>query len=141
MAEGSARQGRLVRWASGRPVVVAAIVYAILALGFVSPALFTGRTLSSSDLLWFTTPYATSKPADLKRPANPELYDEALYFQPWLQYTRAHGLNTPLWNPHQLAGEPLLGTADGTPYAPFYLPIYLLPFWTGLAVAAALKLF
>src|SRR4051794_19476772 len=141
MAEGSARQGRLVRWASDRPVVVAAIVYAILALGFVSPALFTGRTLSSSDLLWFTTPYATSKPADLKRPSNPELYDEALILQPWLQYTRAHGLHTPLWNPYQMGGVPLLGNSGGTPYGLFYLPLYLLPFWTGLALAAALKLF
>lgn len=141
MAEGSARQGRFLRWAGSRPVLVAAILYAVLALGFVSPALFTGRTLSSSDLLWFTTPYTANRPADLTRPSNPELYDEALYLQPWLQYTRDHGLHTPLWNPYQLSGGPLIGTADGVPYAPFYLPLYLLPFWTGLAIAAALKLF
>ena len=107
----------------------------------MSPALPPGHTLSSSDFLWFTTPFAATRPADLARPSSEEMYDESMFLQPWLQYTRAKGLNAPLWNPYQLGGMPLLGTANGTPYAPLYLPLYLLPFWWSLAISAALKLF
>ncbi len=138
---GGGRSARLRRWLERKPAVAAALIYACLALLFVSPALPPGRTLSSSDLLWFTTPYTASRPADLTRPSSEETYDEPLFLQPWLRYTRSHGLNTPLWNPYQMGGMPLLGTANGTPYSPLYLPVYVLPFWRGLAFDAALRIF
>jgi hypothetical protein len=135
------REGRALRWVRKRPVLAAAFAYACLALLFVSPALPPGRTLSSSDLLWFSTPYSSTRPADLTRPSTEEAFDQPLLLEPWLRYTRTHGLNAPLWDPYQMGGIPLLGTTNGTPYSPLYLPAYVLPFWRGLIFDAALKLF
>ena len=46
-----------VHWAAGRPTLVAALVYAVLAIVFLGPGLLPGKTLSSSDTLWFEPPW------------------------------------------------------------------------------------
>ena len=43
---------------TARPALVAALLYAALALLLVSPALWPGRTLSSSDAIWNSVPWA-----------------------------------------------------------------------------------
>ena len=54
-----------------RPVLAAALIYAVLSLLMVGPGLLPGKTLSNSDMFWFQPPWAGVKPAELKLPANP----------------------------------------------------------------------
>ena len=54
-----------------RPALAAALVYAVLAVLFVSPGLLPGKTLSNSDTLWFDPPWVSAKPAELTVPSNP----------------------------------------------------------------------
>ena len=62
-----------------RPLLAAALLYALLSIAFVSPALVPGKTLSASDYLWSVAPWAESRPADVDavrlelRPARPGL--------------------------------------------------------------------
>ncbi len=54
-----------------RPVLAAALIYALLALVFFGPALAPGKTLSNSDMLWFQPPWAGVKPAELEAAGQP----------------------------------------------------------------------
>ncbi len=126
---------------SSRPVLVAALVYALLAALFVSPALAPGKVFSNSDLNWFLPPFDSSRPAKLVRPANFELGDIPSVLQPFLRYGKARLPDIPLWNPHIMAGRPFLADAQSAIFSPFSLPAYILPFFSSLALIAALKLF
>jgi Bacterial membrane protein YfhO len=123
-----------------RPTLSAAVILALLALAFVSPALVPGHTLSNSDSFWFKAPWAAQRPADLTRPANPEFDDAPAVLQPFVRYTRRELPDIPLWNPYIMAGRPFLADAQSGIFSPFNLPSYLLDFWTSLAWIAALKL-
>jgi len=70
-----------------------------------------------------------------------ELADPSQVFQPFLQFTSAQLPHIPLWNPYISGGRPFLANAQSAIFSPFNLPAYLLPFWSSLAVIAALKLF
>jgi hypothetical protein len=135
----------LALWGSrlaARPVLCAAIVYAVLSLVMVGQGLLPGRTLSSSDGLWSVTPWTASKPAGV-RPlgSNFELADAVAVFQPFFQFTRSVLPDVPLWNPHLMAGRPYLADGQSAVFSPFSFPAYVLPFWKSLAAIAALKLF
>jgi hypothetical protein len=139
------RRGRAWSWLRARPALVAALVYAVLALLLVAPGLAPGRAFSSSDQLYSLVPWKHLRPDDV-RPgplggANFELQDGVFYFQPFLRYTRDQLPKLPLWNPFILGGFPFVADAQSAVFSPFSVPSYLLPFWSSLALAAALKLF
>src|SRR5215210_9604636 len=95
-----------------RPALAAALLYAALAILFVSPALLPGKTLSNSDTLWFEPPWVSAKPAELKLPSNPDLGDAARYLKPFLRRTVEEIPAVPLWNPSIVGGRPLQGNSQ-----------------------------
>jgi len=124
------------------PALVAALIYAVLSVVMVAPGLTSGHTLSGSDYLYNDAPWQSTRPASVPGlGANFELADAADVFQPFLGYTRSRLPSIPLWNPYISGGRPYLANAQSAVFSPFNLPGYLLPFWTSLAVMAALKLF
>ncbi len=135
------RARRLAATLARRPVLAAALIYALLALAFVGPALVPGRVLSNSDSFWYQPPWLGVKPASLMRPANPEVDDAPAVLQPFTQYAKARLPDVPLWNPHLMGGRPFLADAQSAVFSPFTLPAYVLPFYSALAWIAALKLF
>ncbi|HEX6653107.1 MAG TPA: YfhO family protein [Thermoleophilaceae bacterium] len=127
---------------AGRPVLSAALIYAVLSLVFVGQGLLPGRTLSSSDMLWSTAPWTDSAPSGVRwGGANFETADAVTVFQPFFQYVRDALPHIPLWNPHIMAGRPFVANAQSAVFSPFTWPAYILPFWKSLAVMAVLKLF
>jgi hypothetical protein len=127
---------------AGRPVLSAALIYAVLSLVFVGQGLLPGRTLSSSDMLWSTAPWTASAPDDVRwGGANFELADAVSVFQPFFEHARAELPHAPLWNPYVMGGRPFLADGQSAVFSPFTWPSYVLPFWKSLAVVAALKLF
>ena len=123
-----------------RPAVAAGLIYLLLALVFVGPALLPGRTLSNSDSLWFEPPWVGVKPAALERPSNPELGDAPRHLQLFQREMADAFPDVPLWNPAIQAGRPLHADAQSAAFGPFSLPLYVLPFWTALGWIAVLKL-
>ena len=142
-ASGAGRS-RTWSWLRRRPTLVAALIYAVLALIFVAPGLAPGRAFTTSDQLYSAVPWKQLRPDDV-RPgplggANFELQDGVFYFQPFLRYTRDRLPDLPLWNPFILGGFPFVADAQSAVFSPFSVPSYLLSFWSSLALAAALKL-
>jgi hypothetical protein len=133
---------RALGYARGHPHLLAAAIFAMLAVLMVGQGLLPGRTLSASDGLLSQVPWQASKPASVPGlGTNYELADAANVFQPFLHYTRTVLPSIPLWNTHLMAGRPLLADAQSAVFSPFSIPSYILPFWKSLAVAAILKLF
>jgi Bacterial membrane protein YfhO len=131
---------RAAAWLARRnPTGLAAVIFAVLSLLFVAPALVPGHTLASTDYLYSQIPWSSVAPAGYTAPSNTELYDPAFQFIPWFEYTRSGG--DILWNPHMAAGRPYLANMQSGVFSPFALPTYLLPFWWSLGLVAALKLF
>ena len=106
------------------PKLGAALLFAALAIAWVSPALLTGRVLSNSDMLWFQAPWAASKPAELQRPANQELGDAPQQMQPFLREVKRSLPDIPLWNPWITAGRPFHADAQSSIFSPFNVPAY-----------------
>ncbi len=127
---------------AARPALAAALIYAFLAVLMVGQGLLPDRTLSPSDSLWSAAPWDSSRPADVPPlGSNFELADASEVFVPYLRWTREQLPDVPLWNPHLMGGRPFVGNAQSAVFSPFSLPAFVLPFWTSLAVVAALKLF
>ena len=140
-ARSAADPGRL-GWLRARPMLVAAVIYAVLSLLMVGPGLVPGKTLSASDYLWNNPPWQATRPASVVGiGSNFELADQPLVFQPFLQYTRDVLPHLPLWNPHISGGRPYLANNQSAVFSLFNIPAYILPFWSALAVIAAIKLF
>jgi hypothetical protein len=128
-------------WARRRPVLAAALAYAALAVAFLAPGLAPGHTISGSDLLWSSAPWAASRPADVGPfGANPDLTDPVTVFQPLQQAVRARLPDAPLWNPSIQGGRPLLADQQSAAFSPFSLPSYVLPYLWSLSLVAALKI-
>ncbi|HYP48495.1 MAG TPA: YfhO family protein [Thermoleophilaceae bacterium] len=123
-----------------RPVLAAALIYALLALIFVGPGLLPGKTLSNSDMLRFQPPWLGVKPAELKLPANPELGDAPGQLQPFVRYAADTLPDMPLWNPYTVAGRPFLANAQSAIFSVYNVPAYVLPYFTALGIIALLKL-
>ena len=125
-----------------RPVLAAALLYALLAIVFVSPALVPGKTLSASDFLWSIPPWGESRPADIAPfGSNFDLQDQAFQFQPAWQFAIRHLPDIPLWNPHIMAGHTFQGNFQSALFSPFTVPLYVFGLWDSLAWMAILKLF
>jgi hypothetical protein len=120
--------------------LAAALLYALIALAFVSPGLLPGKTLSNSDALWFEPPWVGVKPAGLERPSNPELGDAPRHIQPFLREVADAVPDVPLWNPNIQAGRPFQANSQSAVFSLYNLPAYVLPFWTALGWIGALKL-
>jgi hypothetical protein len=123
-----------------QPALAAALVYAVLTLLFLSPALLPGKTLSNSDSLWFDPPFVTVKPPELTTPSNPELGDAPEQLQLFLHHTARAFPDVPLWNPYIVSGRPFQANSQSAAFGPYSLPAYLLPFWTALGWIGVLKL-
>jgi Bacterial membrane protein YfhO len=134
------RPGRALDWLRRRPATAAALVYLVLVLAFVGPALLPGKTLSSSDTLWFSPPWLSEKPAELVRPTNTDLNDAPQQLQPFLRWSVERLPHIPLWNPYIDSGRPFLANSQAAVFSPFSLPAYVLPFWTALPWIAVIKL-
>src|SRR3954454_11646122 len=118
---------RAASWLRARPVLGAALVYALLALVFVGPALVPGRVMSHSDALYFQPPWNSQIPAGLDRPANPELGDAPSQMYPFVKYAKRRLPDVPLWNPYITAGRPFLANLQSQVYSPFSAPAYVMP--------------
>jgi hypothetical protein len=123
-----------------RPTLIAALVTLALSAVMVGPGLLPGRAISSSDMWWFAPPWAAERPADLTRPANPDLEDAAQQFQPLRQEVKRQLPGTPLWDPWIAGGRPLLADAQSAVFSPFSLPAWVLPLQDSLAWTALLTL-
>ena len=124
-----------------RPTLAAAILYALIALAFVSPALVPGRVMSHSQLLWFAPPWNAERPSSVETAGNLEVGDAPSVLYPLQQEVKRRLPEPALWNPYIQGGRPLLADAQSAPFSLFSLPSYVLPFYTSLAFVAALKLF
>jgi Bacterial membrane protein YfhO len=123
-----------------RPTLAAALIYAALTMLFLSPGLLPGKTLSSSDTLWFEPPWVATKPAELAIPTNPDLADAPEQMQLFLHYAAREMPDLPLWNPYIVGGRPFHGNDQSSLFGPYTWPAYVLPFWTALSWIAVLKL-
>ena len=105
---------------------------------FVGPALLPGKTLSSSDALWFEPPWVGVKPAGARRgPSNPELGDAPQLRPAVPAADRRRGCpHVPLWNPYIVGGRPFQANVPVGGLRALHLPAYVLPFWTALAGSA-----
>jgi Bacterial membrane protein YfhO len=123
-----------------RPTLSVALLYLLLSLLLVGPALLPGKTLSNSDITWFQPPFAGVKPEEPRSASNIELGDAPGQLQPFLRYGTERMPDIPLWNPHIVAGRPFLANQQSALFSVYTLPAYVLPFWTALTVIGVLKL-
>ena len=120
----------------------AAVLYAALAVAFVSPALMPGKVLSASDYLYTAVPWEAERPADVEfLGSNFELADQTLQFEPFMRYTDEALPDMPLWNPHVMAGRPFHANSQSAIFSPFTIPAYLGGVPDALVWIVALKLF
>ena len=125
-----------------KPIVAAALLYALLSIAFVSPALVPGKTMSGSDYLWSVAPWAESRPADVPGlGSNFDLLDQVFQFQPAWQFALRHLPDIPLWNPHIMGGHTFVGNFQSALFSPFTTPAYVVGLWDSMAWMGALKLF
>jgi hypothetical protein len=133
---------RAVAWLGRRPALAAALVYLALSVVLYAPALVPGHTLSASDYLWSSAPWAAERPPDVPGlGSNFELVDAATQSQPWLEYTRERLPDMPLWNPYVGGGRPHFANTQSAVLSPFSWPTYVLPFWWSLGIMCLLKVF
>jgi hypothetical protein len=120
----------------------AILIQAALAVLFLSPALFTGRYFSPSDLLFNLAPWSDQPPAGWTQAANPAQFDSTFVFEPWLHYTAEalHAGRLPLWNPDNYLGAPFVGNIQSAVFYPGNWLYYLWPSGDLYAVRAWLQL-
>ncbi len=122
---------------------MAALVF-LVALGvFFWPAVFGGRVLLPTDLIFDLDPlWWHLTPEWYTGPSNSLLADQVSQFFPWRLL--AHRLirmgQIPLWNPYAYAGLPFVGNAQSALFSPFNLLGYLFPFYPSFTAAAILRL-
>ncbi|MEO6458039.1 MAG: YfhO family protein [Chloroflexia bacterium] len=121
----------------------AALLFGLLAVLFLSPALLTGRYLSSVDMLLDSYPWREVRPGDWEGPSNNLLVDSAVQFEPWLAYSakRLREGSLPLWNPNNMLGAPFLGNMQSGIFYPLNWPYFAWPDPWMLLVRGWLKLF
>jgi len=104
-------------------------------------SLFTGKVLSQADALYQFEPWKSHAPPGFQA-SNPLLLDQSIAFLPWKDF-EAEQLrkgSLPLWNPHNYAGQPIVGTYQSAIYSPFSWIYYLWPSWRAQVWIAILKL-
>ena len=123
-----------------RPALAAALIYLVVVIALLAPGLLPGKTLSSSDTLWFEPPWISSKPAGLTHRSNPDLADAPEQIQPLVHEAAREFPHVLLWDPYIAGGRPFLANSQSGIFSPYNLPAYVLPFWTALSWIAVMKL-
>jgi len=141
MARGSRRRGA-VHALLAHPNATAALLFALLVLAYLWPALLGLRILSPLAALYEFTPWAPAAPPDVHGYLNPQLIDVPLAIYPWRELARGllHAGTLPAWNPYAFAGVPLLANPQAGLFSVFSLPLWILPLNYGIGASAALKL-
>jgi hypothetical protein len=122
----------------------AAAALLLLPLCFTGRAMLTGRVYAPLDLAYTKEPLAAvARQVGVTHTVNASLSDVYAQFIPWNVALRAavHRGEWPLWNPYELAGDPLAGAAQSAPYHPVTLLGLLLPLADGLTFTAAMTYF
>jgi len=124
------------------PTLGAALLFALLVLVYLWPALVGGKVFSPDAVLYKVPPWQPLQPANVASYENYLLADVPIVLRPWRELARAalHDGVLPLWNPHALTGVPFISNPQTGLFSPFALPLWLLPFEWALGFAAALKL-
>ncbi len=130
--------------ARGRTVRAAAAAATLLVVGtVVGAALGMHRGLVLSDALrghfW---PWSPSIGRPSLAPAPAALTDPVWQFVPWIEFSRrelGQG-RLPLWNPHQEAGQPLLGNGQSALGSPLLWPALALPLFPGWNLSLLLRI-
>ncbi len=78
----------LRRWCSTREDALAAVLLALVVVGYLWPALMGGQTLSPAALLYNGAPWKTARPPDVSSYLNSSLSDVPTQFYPWLSFAR-----------------------------------------------------
>lgn len=135
---------RPARFASARARhdVFACALLAGVVLVLFGRASVTGAVLAPTDSIFFTPFFADEKPAHLRYPGNPLLFDQVYQFVPWRRFAweTLQAGRLPLWNPHSHAGAPFVATMQAAVFYPINLLLVPLPFEQTLAWSAILKL-
>ena len=127
-----------------REIIETALLLLLLLVAFFWPAVFGGRVLLPTDLIFDVDPlWQPLAPEGYTRPANPILSDQVLLYFPWKVFTLrslAEG-QLPLWNPYIDSGLPFVGNAQSAVFSPFSLAGYLFPIYSSYVIASILRLF
>ncbi len=112
------------------------------AFSFHAPVFMQGKTISSFDFCYFSSPaYKSLKPDSLDRPSNALLMDVALVMQPWDLAMQSEKITFPwLWNPFAGCGAPMLAAAQSAVFYPLKLLAYLLGDDIGFGLLCFLKM-
>ncbi len=136
------REHPAVRWFVARPTLSAALLLALLVVGFLHEAPIGGGMLSPLAMLYEQVPWQTDVPPGLSDHLNPLLSDVAQAHHPWNAFARdaiRDGV-FPAWNPHVLAGVPFFANPQTVLLTPFSVPLWILPLDYAVGLSAALKL-
>ena len=87
-------------------------------------------------------PWAPSSSRPLLSPSASALSDPVWQFVPWAELARSElgAGRLPLWNPHQEAGQPLLGNAQSALGSPLLWPALALPLFPGWNLSLLLRI-
>jgi hypothetical protein len=120
----------------------AALLFALLVLIALWPALVGGKILSPISVLYRVAPWQAYRPPGSASFENYLLADVPLTTFPWREFTRTliRAGTLPAWNPHILTGVPFASNPESGLFTPFSLPLWILPLTYGLGVTAALML-
>jgi len=96
----------------------------VLPVLLLAPALRPGWVLSSGDAVFDWPALAGARPDGWREPGNSILHDPVLQFVAWRRFIVAElrAGRVPFWNPHALAGSPLLGNSQSAVFDPLSLP-------------------
>ena len=113
----------------------AALIYAVLSLLFLAPALLPGKTLSNSDALWFKPPFVTEQ-AGRARPAEQPRARRRARAAPALPPPhRARLPGRAAVEPlHRLGGRPFQANSQSAVFGPTACPPTCCRFWTALGL-------
>ena len=130
------------RHLAARPALSAALLFGLLVLVYLWPALVRGEFLSPISMLYGSVPWTSFIPDDVGDYLNALLADvpTADYPWRWLIRTMLHEGAFPSWNPYVFGGIPLWSNAQTGLFSLFSVPLWILPLNYGIGVGAALKL-
>jgi len=130
------------RYLSDHPNLSAALLFGLLVLVYLWPALVQGELLSPTSFLYGATPWRPFLPDDVGSYANALLSDVPMADYPWRFLVREllHEGAFPSWNPYIFSGIPLWSNPQTGLFSIFSLPLWIMPLDYRIGVGAALKL-
>jgi hypothetical protein len=130
------------RYLFAHPSLSAGLLFGLLVLVYLWPALVKGELLSPTSFLYGATPWTPFIPDDVGGYLNSLLADVPTADYPWRFLVRQmlHSGTFPSWNPYVFGGIPLWSNPQTGLFSIFSLPLWILPLNYGIGVGAALKL-